>query len=90
VSKNTTRETICLTVARMLRTERQRQGLSMERLAEKAGLSTSMISLFERDLRNPTLDTLLRIAEVMDVDLGRLIQRATAEARRAKQGWISD
>ena len=62
----------------------------MERLAEKAGLSTSMISLFERDLRNPTLDTLLRIAEVMDVDLGRLIQRATAEARRAKQGWISD
>lgn len=49
----------------------------MERLAEGAGLSTSMISLVERDLRNPTLDTLLRIAEVLKVDLWRVLQKST-------------
>lgn len=57
----------------------------MERLAEKAGLSTSMISLFERDLRNPTLDTLLRITEVLNVDLGRVIQKAAASAKKANR-----
>lgn len=61
--------------------ERKRQGLSMERLAEQAGLSTSMISLIERDLRNPTLDTLLRITEVLRLDLGAVIQQAAKESK---------
>lgn len=61
--------------------ERKRQGLSMERLAEQAGLSTSMISLIERDLRNPTLDTLLRITEVLRLDLGAVIQKAAKESK---------
>ncbi len=46
------RDLICSAVARILMEERKRQGPSMERLAEEAGLSTSMISLIERDLRN--------------------------------------
>ena len=54
----------------------------MERLAEGAGLSTSMISLVERDLRNPTLDTLLRVAEVLNVDLGGIIQKAAVEVTK--------
>jgi len=85
VPKVTIRDLITVTVSHTLRDERKRQGLSMERLAEKAGLSTSMISLFERDLRNPTLDTLLRIAEVLNVDLGRVIQKAAASAKKANR-----
>ena len=57
----------------------------MERLAEKAGLSTSMISLMERGLRNPTLDTLLRIAEVLEVDLGRVIQKAATGVAKSSR-----
>lgn len=83
--KVTNRDLITLTVSHTLRDERKRQGLSMERLAEKAGLSTSMISLFERDLRNPTLDTLLRITEVLNVDLGRVIQKAATSAKKANR-----
>ena len=52
------------------------RGISMEALGARAGLSQSMISLVERDLRNPTLDTLLRIAEVLEVDLGTIITQA--------------
>jgi len=84
VPKLTTCDLICISVAHALRDERKRQGLSMERLAERAGLSTSMISLFERDLRNPTLDTLLRIAEVLKVDLGGVIQVAAFAAKKSK------
>jgi len=68
---------------RLLRTERVRQDLSMERLAEKAGLSQGMISLMERDLRSPTIETLLRISEALDVNLGKIIVRAIAEVKKS-------
>lgn len=75
------REAICSHVVRILKEERERQKFSMTRLAEKAGLSQSMVSLVERDLRNPTLDTLLRISEALDIDFTKVIQRAAKDAR---------
>jgi transcriptional regulator with XRE-family HTH domain len=72
-------------VARILREEREKRGISMTALAERAGLSQAMISFVEREIRNPSLDTLLRIAEVLDLNLGEIIKRAYVAAReRAK------
>jgi len=48
----------------------------MNLVAKRAGLSHSMISRVEHDLRKPTLDTLLRIAEAMQIDLWPLIKQA--------------
>ena len=76
------REAVCATVARLIREKRQAKGLSMERLAEGAGMSHAMISLVERQLRNPTLDTLLRICRVLEVDLSELIGEAERSASR--------
>jgi transcriptional regulator with XRE-family HTH domain len=70
-------------VVRLLRKERIRREISLNRLAEKAGLSRSMVSYVERGMRNPTLDTLLRIAEALDLDLWKLIKRASTR-RSAK------
>ena len=86
MSKSELREAIAIAVVRLLRDERQRKGISMTRLAEGAGLSQGMISLVERDLRNPTLNTLLRMAEVLEVDLWRILQKATNEAAPKKRG----
>jgi DNA-binding Xre family transcriptional regulator len=36
--------------------------------------------LIDRELRKPTLDTLLRIAEVLEVRLGDVLLKAEAEA----------
>lgn len=83
MSRATTRETTCRLIAQKLRAERERKGLSMERLAEKSGLSTSMISLVERDLRNPTIETLLRISESLELDLSVIIGEAVKEARKS-------
>jgi transcriptional regulator with XRE-family HTH domain len=79
VSKNSVREAIVANVVRLLREEREKRGLSMTVVAQRSGLSQSIISLIERDLRNPTLDTLLRIADAIEIDLGDLLTRARKE-----------
>ena len=76
------REAVCSELVRILREERKRKALSMTRLAEQAGLSQSMISLVERDLRNPTLDTLLRMTDVLGLELSEILVRAKQAASR--------
>lgn len=70
------RQTIATNVARILKEERERQGISMTSLATKTGLSQQMISYVERELRNPTLDTLLRITDALEIELADVIARA--------------
>jgi transcriptional regulator with XRE-family HTH domain len=67
---------ICSEVAKLLKAQRERRQLSMTALAAKAGLSQQMISYVERGVRNPTLDTLLRITQALDVPLGAIIAKA--------------
>ena len=68
-------------VISLLRKRREEIPMSMTQLAQKAGLSLSMISFVERELRKPTLETLLRIAAALDVELGALIRRASKVAK---------
>ena len=69
-------DVICSTVVRLLREKRVAGGLSMNAIAKRARLSHSMISRVEHELRRPTLDTLLRITEAMEIDLWPLIKEA--------------
>jgi len=46
---------------------RKQQGWSQEQLAERVGISTQYVSNIERGKENPTLDLLLRLAEVLRV-----------------------
>jgi ribosome-binding protein aMBF1 (putative translation factor) len=84
VPKKDASRIISLEVVQLLRQERIRRGISMNRLAEKSGLSQSMVSLLERGMRNPTLDTLLRMADALGLDLWRLIKRASTARSSAK------
>ena len=74
--KSKKRTVICSEVARLLKAQREKNQLSMTALAAKAGLSQQMISYVERGIRNPTLETLLRITEALDVPLGKMITQA--------------
>lgn len=84
MSKNSLRDVIAANVVRLLREEREKHGLSMNKVAQRSGLSHSIVSLIERDLRNPTLDTLLRIAEAIGIDLGEIITRAGKVAAKQR------
>jgi transcriptional regulator with XRE-family HTH domain len=78
------RDEICAEVVQLLTRERKRQGLSGNALAEKAGLSQSLISSLETNPWNPTLDTLLRIGDVLNVDVGEIISQARKKILQGK------
>lgn len=82
MAEDRVRKAICAEMIRLLSAERQRQGLSMNVLAERSGLSQSFISMLESQPANPTMDTLLRITQVLNIELGELISRATANAKK--------
>ena len=63
-------------IIRLLRTERERRQLSKYAVAQRSGVSQSMLSLVERGLRNPTMELMLRIADGVGVDLSVIIKQA--------------
>lgn len=77
VPKLATRDLIHSEVIASLQKRREELGFSMTQVAEKSGLSLSMISFVEREIRKPTLASLLRIAEALDADLWKLLRDAT-------------
>lgn len=70
------RHPIVTETVRILSEERQKQKLSMTMLAAKAGLSQSIISLMEKGHRSPTLETVQKIADVLDVKLSVILAKA--------------
>lgn len=62
--------------AALLRTARMNSDLSQAQLAERAGVTTSVISAYETDRRQPTLNTLLRLLRSAGWDLRMRLQPA--------------
>lgn len=61
-------------IGRSLRVARIDRGLSLGELAEMAGLSKSILSRIERGDGNPSIETLWRISQALDVPLGTLLE----------------
>ncbi len=82
--KDSTVNSFCASLAAALKKERVRQKLSMNGLAERAGLSQQMVSYVERGMRKPTLDTLFRMSVALEVNLSTLIEKALRAARHGR------
>ena len=67
---------VCMEVTRLLTEERDRRGISENRLAAAAGLSQSLMTRFKKNLNNPNLDSLIRIAAALDVNIGKVLSQA--------------
>jgi transcriptional regulator with XRE-family HTH domain len=83
-SDKKSQEAVCSSVAKILRREREKRRLSMNAVAERAGLSQQMVSYVERGLRNPTLETVLRIAAAIEVDIVKVMREAVKMAGAKK------
>lgn len=70
------RAAICTEVIRLLSSARKRRGVSMNRLAKATGLTQPTISILESSQPNPKLDSLLRIATALDLNLGDVLKKA--------------
>lgn len=75
------RDAISSHVARLLKEVRVKQKFSLKRLSKKAGLARQTITFIEQEVQSPSLDTLLRIAFALNVDLTKIVGLAY---RRAK------
>ena len=69
----TQQESFVAELVKRLSEERKRQGLSYERLAKKAGVHRTTISLVERGKQNPTLSLCKRLADSLDIKLSDII-----------------
>jgi transcriptional regulator with XRE-family HTH domain len=58
----------------LLRKHRLDRGFSQERLAERAGLHRNFISLIERGVNQPSIDTLFQIAHGLEIPPAELVR----------------
>ncbi|WP_213805180.1 helix-turn-helix transcriptional regulator [Granulicella sp. dw_53] len=61
---------------RLLRTLRVKQGLTLEEVADRAGIHRTHLGLIERMERQPTLSVAVQIAKSFDLDLSDLLLKA--------------
>lgn len=81
-----------------IRAVRERKGLTLKVVAQKAGVSESLISQIERNKVSPAIDTLLTLADVLDINLEFLFEEYhkerpveiihKEERRKIKEGEI--
>jgi XRE family transcriptional regulator, regulator of sulfur utilization len=67
-------EDVATRIARTLRAHRRARALSIGELAKRAGLSKTLVSRLEAGNGNPSVETLWRLANALDVPLGMLIE----------------
>lgn len=70
-------------LAKRLRSERERAGLSREQLAEAVDLAPSYLAYLENSLRTPSLETLIKLAARLGVSAGSLLSDIPAGKPRA-------
>ena len=66
------------TFGEAVRLLRQKEGISQEDLADRAGLHRTYISLLERGLRNPSFTVITQLATALNTTPGDLVHAASA------------
>ncbi len=61
-------------LGRKLRSIRREKGLTLQQVADQAGLSKGFVSQVESGAANPSVASLMKIAEVLDTRLGTLFE----------------
>lgn len=68
-------------LAKRVRDQRKQAGLSIEKLAEAAGIGAGFLAHIETNAKKPSIQTIGRIADALDVPVSDLFQ----DAPRAKR-----
>lgn len=69
---------------------RKSKGMSQEELAEKMGISPKYLSSIERGKENPTLDTFIKFAMTLNVDISELFNYAHERSSKELKMFITD
>ncbi len=83
---NPTSDDLVIAIARRLKDERQRQGMSASALARRAGIAKSTLTQLEASKGNPSVETLWALAVALDVPFAQLIQMPQPDIRVLRAG----
>lgn len=72
-------------ISTKLKTLRKRQNLTLDALAERSGISRSMISLIEREQSSPTATVLNKLADALGTSLPKLLSDSSEETMSETQ-----
>jgi len=76
---------VCAHVIKLLSEERERRGISKYALSAKCGLAQQTISYIERELRHPSFETVLRLADGIGVKLEDVLNQARLSVKPKKK-----
>lgn len=68
-------ESIAAIFGKVLREQRNARGLSQESLALSANVDRTFVSQMERGIRQPTLTTLCKLSDALDIQPSTLVAR---------------
>jgi transcriptional regulator with XRE-family HTH domain len=60
-----------------IKTQRASLGISQEELAHRAGLHRTYISDLERGARNPSIESIEKLARALELSVSKLFERAS-------------
>ena len=66
-------------LGRILKTYREKTGRNQGDVASKAGISVSMLSQIERGMVAPSIETLMLVCSVLDLEVSRLFRMVAAD-----------
>jgi transcriptional regulator with XRE-family HTH domain len=69
-------QTISERFGQAVKAVREQQGVSQEKLAERAEIDRTYVSMIERGKRQPTLEVASRIANALSTKLSEIIRQA--------------
>lgn len=67
-----------------LRRIRQEKGIQQERLAWESGVDRSYYGRIERAVANPSLNVLIRLADLLEVDISELLVSSSSTSKPAR------
>ena len=67
-----------------VRAARERLGITQEDLAARVGMSPSHMSIVERGVKVPRMDTVVKLANELDVSADYLLQDSVAQSRNSQ------
>ena len=60
-----------------IKAQRASLGISQEELAHRAGLHRTYVSDLERGARNPSIDSIEKVARALELSVSKLFERAS-------------
>ncbi|MEK6697671.1 MAG: helix-turn-helix transcriptional regulator [Nitrospirota bacterium] len=69
---------------------RKTRGLSQEKLSEKVAMSSKYLSSIERGKENPTLDTFIKLAQALNVEISELFNYAGEKSVQESKKYLLD